>query len=263
MTSDSNSLVIIEGTEVKDLSLLENNFGSAEILIKNNSNCKINLRDLNAVKALNIFVSKNATLKINYIADDSKHDIAIRAQLDDSASLEINYVDFGRSDNKVKANIILLGKNSKAEWSTSCLTNSKYNKKYNISFDHIGEETESNMNNYGVCAGESSLTFDGISHIEQCATKSIAHQIAKVIIYDKECRAKADPILKIDNEDITASHGAAVGTLNDMHMFYLLSRGIEEKEARNLITYGYLKPIFERFSKEENDYLSTLLGEKI
>jgi Fe-S cluster assembly protein SufD len=119
------------------------------------------------------------------------------------------------------------------------------------------------MNNYGVAANNSTLLFDGVSHIEKMASKSNASQTAKIIIYDDECRAMANPILKIDNNDITASHAAAVGTLNEDHVFYLLSRGIDIKTARKLITLGYLTNIFKEFNEDDKNLLEKTLGERI
>jgi Fe-S cluster assembly protein SufD len=73
----------------------------------------------------------------------------------------------------------------------------------------------------------------------------------------------ANPILKIDNNDIVASHAAAVGTLNEDHVFYLLSRGIDIKNARKLITLGYLTNIFTEFNDEDKEILDRMLGERL
>ena len=96
----------------------------------------------------------------------------------------------------------------------------------------------------------SELNVNGISHIEKGANKSNANQSVKVILFDKESKAKASPTLKIDCEDIKASHGCAIGSLNEEHLYYLLSRGLSEIEARKLITYGYLLPISLNYDEE-------------
>ena len=50
---------------------------------------------------------------------------------------------------------------------------------------------------------------------------------------------------------MSASHAAIVGKLNEDHMFYLMSRGLDSKEARRLITLGYLKPIETYFDEAD------------
>ena len=66
--------------------------------------------------------------------------------------------------------------------------------------------------------------------------------------------------LKIDENDIEASHAAVVGKINDEHLFYLTSRGISETEAKELITFGYLKPILLGFKEEQvKEHISSLI----
>ena len=59
-----------------------------------------------------------------------------------------------------------------------------------------------------------------------------------------------DKIDMIDDNDIDASHSSTVGKISDDELFYLMSRGIPMEHARELITYGYLKPIINGFNDE-------------
>ena len=70
------------------------------------------------------------------------------------------------------------------------------------------------------------------------------------MVFDKASNAVAKPILQIDENDIEASHAAIVGKINDEHLFYLTSRGLTDAEAKELITFGYLKPILNGFDEE-------------
>ena len=64
------------------------------------------------------------------------------------------------------------------------------------------------------------------------------------------------PILKIDCDDIEASHACSIGNLNENHIFYLMSRGISEDEARKLIVEGYLNPISSYFDEQNASEIS-------
>ena len=64
------------------------------------------------------------------------------------------------------------------------------------------------------------------------------------------CDSPVSPILCIDENDVQASHAAVVGQINEDHLFYLVSRGIKEKDAKKLITLGYLMPILDHFKDE-------------
>ena len=58
------------------------------------------------------------------------------------------------------------------------------------------------------------------------------------------------PQLEIYNDDVKCSHGATVGQLDEDELFYLLSRGLHEDLARNLLTYGFAEEVVERIKFE-------------
>ena len=100
---------------------------------------------------------------------------------------------------------------------------------------------------------DSFIKINGVSHIKENAIKSEAHQKVKCLLFDEKSRAIANPILKIDCDDIIASHACAIGSLNNDHIFYLLSRGLSLEEARRLIIMGYLLPIKDYFDEEDKN----------
>lgn len=250
-------------SEKKYIDFAKINAETVEISCNDNNLSKIKFINLSFVKEIVFNIGNECDVQVNFIVDDSDIDLKFSAFLGENSKIVVNGVDFSNKSVKLVSNITLNGVGSQSFWNMSSLSLGNNIKRYNISFDHKGINTISKMNNYGVAAGESTLYFDGCSLIEKQSVKSSANQIAKIIIFDEKCRARANPVLKIDNDDIQASHGAAVGALNDDHMFYLLSRGISEKEARNLITYGYLKPVFSYFEEDEQKQLLQLLGDRI
>lgn len=58
-----------------------------------------------------------------------------------------------------------------------------------------------------------------------------------------EARGDANPILLIDEDDVTAGHAASVGRVDDMQLYYLQSRGITREDAEKLIIHGFLAPV--------------------
>lgn len=139
----------------------------------------------------------------------------------------------------------------KANWNLASLATEQDDKTFYVSFYHHAKHTYAKMENYGVCEDEAKLNFFGTSSIERGAKTSATHQSAKIMVFDEKCKAKASPILCIDENDVEASHAAVVGQINEDHIFYLTSRGIPEDEAKKLITLGYLNPILNFFDDEE------------
>ena len=80
----------------------------------------------------------------------------------------------------------------------------------------------------------SSSIFNGIGKIEKGATRANAVQESRVLMLSENARGDANPILLIDEDDVTAGHAASVGRVDPFQLFYLMSRGISKTEAERL-----------------------------
>ena len=81
---------------------------------------------------------------------------------------------------------------------------------------------------------KSSAIFNGIGHIEKGATSSNAVQESRILMLSEKARGDANPILLIDEDDVTAGHAASVGRVDPLQLYYLMSRGISQEEAERL-----------------------------
>ena len=133
-----------------------------------------------------------------------------------------------------------------------------------VSIDHVSPKTYGKFDCFGICKDDGKLTVLGTSHVFKGAVKSNAQQNCRIMVFDEASNATAKPILKIDENDLMASHGAVVGKINDEHLFYLTSRGISEETAKELITLGYLNPILEGFKEESlKEHISSLIERRM
>ena len=192
----------------------------------------------------------NAHLKLS-IVNKNDDKALIKGSVGRNSQLEVFYADFAEANNMIKTDINLDGENASVNWHLASLAKGKGKKTYEVSVAHNNTDTKSQIDNYGVCKDEAKLSFSGIVHIKNGASRSIAHQNAKIIIFDDDTDAIAKPILKIDDNDIEASHASSVGKISDDELFYLTSRGLSEERARELITFGYLKPIIAGFDDQD------------
>ena len=208
------------------------------------------MREYTDFSDLKIELSEGSNLLLKLANFKENTDIKIYGKVGKNAGISIVFADFSRDFTKISSQIDLVGEGANCDWYLATLANKKDNKTFDISFKHLVGKTTSNMNNYGVSRDSSKIVFSGVSHITEGAKKSNAKQNAKIIVFDKDAQGVASPILKIDENDVQASHGAVVGQLNSDHMFYLMSRGLTQDEARTLITLGYLKPVSSQFSED-------------
>ena len=218
-----------------------------EIKLKNNEKRVLEYTDFSDLK-IELSEGSNLLLKLANFKENA--DIKIYGKVEKNAEISVVFADFSKNFAKVSSQIDLAGEGANCDWHLATLANKKDSKTFDISFKHLVGKTTSNMNNYGVARDDSKIVFSGVSHITEGAKKSNAKQNAKIIVFDEKAQGIASPILKIDENDVQASHGAVVGQLNSDHMFYLMTRGLTRDDARTLITLGYLKPVSTQFSEE-------------
>lgn len=93
---------------------------------------------------------------------------------------------------------------------------------------------------HGVIRDRGTLTFNGIGHILKGAKGADAQQESRVLMLSDKARGDANPILLIDEFEVTAGHAASAGRLDPDELYYLMSRGLPQKEAERLVTRGFL-----------------------
>lgn len=232
---------------------MENN--CKRIIIKSGLEKTLVFDDNFSYDSLLITIQKDAKLHLRIAFLNKAKNLQIKAILKDNAIFDGAFADFSNSNIKLISTVRLDGEYASAKWNLSCLSKLEENKTFDISFLHMSKHSESLLNNYGVGMGNSHLTFKGVSHIENGAHGSAARQIAKIIVFDDGVVASSSPSLRIDENDVIASHAAVVGRLNEDHVFYLKSRGLNEEQARRLITFGYLSPIASFFDEETKNQI--------
>ena len=93
---------------------------------------------------------------------------------------------------------------------------------------------------HGVIRERGVLTFNGIGHILKGAKGADAQQESRVLMLSDQARGDANPILLIDEHEVTAGHAASVGRVDQEEMYYLMSRGLRKEEAERLVIRGFL-----------------------
>ena len=211
-----------------------------------------------------IDVDRDSEVTISFLAKAIPEQYKVIVNVKRNSKVEAYFADF--STQKVHFSFVgnLLEDGATLNWHLSSLSASKDNKTFDISVNHIAPKTYARMDNYGVCKDDGKLVFSGVSSIFNGSKGSKTHQNSKIMVFDALSDGIAKPILKIDENDIEASHAAVVGKINDEHLFYLTSRGLNESQAKELITFGYLKPIMNGFTEEEiKEEISSLIERRM
>jgi Fe-S cluster assembly protein SufD len=91
--------------------------------------------------------------------------------------------------------------------------------------------------------GGSRNIFNGNLIIRPGARGTDAGQTMRNLVLSRDAHAEANPFLEILNSDVKAAHAAATGRVDDLHLFYLESRGIPRQTARRLVVFGFFEEV--------------------
>ncbi len=128
--------------------------------------------------------------------------------------------------------------------------------------DHMVPNCTSHQNYKGVMNDKSRAVFNGKVFVRENAHGTDAQQSNKNLLLSNNARVDTKPQLEIFNDDVKCSHGATVGQLEEEELFYLLTRGLPQNLARNLLTYGFAEEIINKIGIEaiKSDLDGTVLN---
>ena len=235
-----------------------------DIEIEVNSNCDILLNNIKDIQELNININRDSNVTLSFLTEDEMKKSKININIKNNASLIGYFADLSNKTLNLNCKINLLEEGATCNYKVASLAAADDHKVVDVSIDHISPRTYGKFDCFGICKDNSKLSVLGTSHVFKGAVKSNAQQNCRIMVFDEASDAIAKPILKIDENDLMASHGAVVGKINDEHMFYLTSRGLSEETAKELITLGYLNPILDGFKDESiKEHISSLIERRM
>ena len=186
-----------------------------------------------------------------------------RATLYEGAQLLTTHAAFASALTHQEQHIYLKGVRAEATARLVALTDDKQEALFKTTIEHHAPDTSGLIEHYGVANASSTLLFEGSSIIHKGMKRSQARQSNKGLIIGEQARLDANPLLLIDEYDVEAGHGAAIGQIDDQQLYYLMSRGLNRKTAERLIINGYLAPLKAVITDETlTRHIETLLESK-
>ena len=139
------------------------------------------------------------------------------------------------------------------------------NKQHEIrtTINHLVENTKSYQLIKSVLGKNTKSVYQGRIYVDSQAQKTDGYQLSKAILLDETSEFNAKPELEIYADDVKCSHGSASGSLDDNSIFYLMSRGLNYKQAKGLLINGFLLDVIEKITDAEiKDLLKKMIGLK-
>ena len=158
--------------------------------------------------------------------------------------------------------------NLKGEYSSAfvngifSLNNDKHHEIRTI-INHLSENTKSYQLIKSVLEDSSKSVYQGKIFVNSDAQKTDGYQLSKAILLNKSSEFNAKPELEIYADDVKFSHGSASGSLNEDSIFYLMSRGLNYQQSRELLINGFLLDVVEKITDSEiKNLVKNMIGIK-
>lgn len=118
----------------------------------------------------------------------------------------------------------------------------------NLKIVHKKPNLKSDILVKAVLWDKSRFDFEGDLIIKRGARNTDAYLKVDILIMSDEASARAVPSLEIEEDEVRGGHGATVGQVDEEQLFYLQSRGLDEKEAEDVLVDGFIKEIQEKIN---------------
>lgn len=257
MNSENKEIKVEESRD-----FLELNKEKEEIYFKKSPNHLSTLR-LNDTKEIDIKLEDNSNEIVNLLLDNNYEKLSINIDINENSNLDFYIGDIADESSILSLNLNVSGENSSVNFHVASLAENDQKKKYLLNVNHLNPNSNSLIDFNGVSKNNAEIRVDAVSFVKENMHKTNANQKVRIILMDKEAKGLAKPILKIDHNDIKASHACAIGNLKEDDLYYLLSRGLNVNDAKKLITLGYLLPITQKFDEESKNKFVEYVGGKI
>lgn len=202
---------------------------------------KYNIANLHA-GCVELFVKKNARLRYSTIENWSKNMYNLntkRALVEDGGTMEWVSGSFGSHVSYLYPMTILKGDRSRMEFTGITFAGKGQNLDTGAKVVHIGKETSSFMNTRSISKDGGISTFRSSVVVNKSAENAKSAVSCQSLMLDSKSRSDTIPVMDIRTAHADIGHEAKIGRISDEAVFYLMSRGLSEEDARAMIVSGF------------------------
>jgi len=247
-----------------------------------NLRLEFELGENSCLRLIDFFNSSNAKNFINifYNFNLNKGSILKNFKIDKfkSDNLKYSFNNIEQDSNSISETFILSTGSDYFKNEINCNLNGEYssafingvfslkeNQQHEIrtTINHLVENTKSYQLIKSVLGKKSKSAYQGRIFVDSKAQKTDGYQLSKAILLDETSEFNAKPELEIYADDVKCSHGSASGSLNEDSIFYLMSRGLNYQQSKELLINGFLLDVVEKITDTEiKNLIKDIIGLK-
>ena len=287
---DLNSAFINKSFKI----LIKQNYSfNKPLIVYHTSNSKIKSKNINlrlefeleqnsSLRLIDFFndTSEKNFINIFYNFDLRKDAILKNYKIDKIQNNNIKYSfnNINQDENSVSETFILSAGSDFLKNEINCNLNGKYSSAFvngifslmdkqqheiRTTVNHLTENTKSYQLIKSVLGKDSKAVYQGKIFVNSIAQKTDGYQLSKAILLDESSEFNAKPELEIYADDVKCSHGSASGSLDENSIFYLMSRGLNYQQSKELLINGFVLDVIEKITDNEiKNLVKSIIGLK-
>lgn len=193
-----------------------------------------------------LIVKEGARLRYSTIENWSKNMYNLntkRAVVEKDGTIEWVSGSFGSKVSMLYPMSILKGERARAEFTGITFAGNGQHLDTGAKVVHTAPYTTSSINTKSISKDGGVAVYRGALVIAENAHHSKSTVSCESLMLDNKSRSDTVPVMDIRNDEVDIGHEAKIGRISDEAIFYLMSRGISEEEAKAMIVRGFVEPI--------------------
>lgn len=203
-----------------------------------------------------VYVCENASIKlvrVNLLSDSTDHFDDLGFHLENDAKAELVQLELGGKRSYVGVRTELVGRKSEYRSATGYLCKGDSLLDMNFVTNEWGKKASSNMDASGVLLDNSTKVYRGTIDFKEGAKGASGFEKEDTLLFSPNIINKSVPLILCHEEDVEGDHGATIGRIDEKLLFYIKSRGIDEKAAKQLMTEAYINAVTEQIGDDETE----------
>ena len=293
---NSNSLLSLNNAFINKcykISIKEDYALNKPLVVYHITNSKIKSKNINlklefqieqnsSLRLIDLFndSTENNFINIFYNFDLKKNSILKNYKIDkiQNKNIRYSYNNIEQETNSVSETFIFSSGSNFSKNEVNCNLNGEYSSAFvngifsldneqqheiRTIVNHLVENTKSYQLIKSVLGKNTKSAYQGKIFVDSKAQKTDGYQLSKAILLDETSEFNAKPELEIYADDVKCSHGSASGSLDENTIFYLMSRGLNYQQSKELLINGFLLDVIEKITDSEiKNLIKNMIGLK-
>lgn len=210
-----------------------------------------------------LYVKEGASLRYSTIENWSKNMLNLntkRALVEKNGTIEWISGSFGSQISMLYPMSVLRGEGARAEFTGVSFAGKGQNLDTGAKVIHAAPNTSSTINSKSISRNGGKATYRGVLKVNSNAYNSKSVVSCESLMLDNKSKSDTIPVIDLLNDDVEIGHEAKIGRISDKSIFYLMSRGISEDEAKSMIVRGFVEPISKELPLEYAVEMNNLIN---